>query len=162
MGEKKSIIGWKERVSFPNWGVALKALIDPGAPLSTLEVRDIKAAGRVRDKTGRRRLVLQIAVPLAHGDRVKTVYAFYERRSLLSEAGGTTYVVRLPLRLGDFEWEADIALLRSRKRRRHFLHLGREAAAGRFLVDTSRAYMHKLKPSTEKAEPFLPLPGLKP
>jgi len=153
-------VGWKERVQFPIWGLTLKALLDPSAPLSTLAVERVDSMGRMCDREGRRRLVLRLAVPVARGKgRLKVVYAFYHRRTRLGEVPGRQYVVRIPLRLGNERFESEIALLPA-ERRRHFLHLGREALAGRFLVDASTSYLHRLPDQAPAPDPFLPLPEL--
>jgi len=153
-------VGWKERVLFPQWGLSLKALVDPGAPLSTLAVEHVEALGRMRDEQGRRRLVLRLAVPVAQGKaRVKLVHAFYHRRTKLGEVPGRQYVVKVPMRLGESLFEAELALLPA-ERRQHFLHLGREALAGRFLVDAAKVYRHRLPQQALRADPdpLLPLP----
>ncbi len=151
-------VGWKERVHFPLWGMTLKALLDPSAPLSTLAVERVDSLGRMRDEDGRRRLVLRLAVPMARGKgRLKVVYAYYHRRTRLGEVPGRHYVVKIPLRLGANRFEAELALLPA-ERRQHFLHLGREAMAGRFLVDASASYLHKLPTKAPDPDPFLPLP----
>jgi len=152
-------VGWKERVQFPRWGMTLKALLDPSAPLSTLAVEHVEALDRMRDEEGRRRLVLRLAVPMARGkSRVKRVHAFYHRRTKLSEVPGRQYVVKIPLRLGDSIFEAEVALLPA-ERRQHFLHLGREALAGRFLVDASASYLCRLPALAPVLDqhPLLPL-----
>jgi len=157
---RETRVGWKERVKIPAWGLTLKALLDPGAPLSTLVVEGVEALGRVRDDEGRRRLVLRLAVPVARGkSRLKVVHAFYHRRTRLGEAPGRAYVVKLPLRLGDQRFEAEVALLEGLSRRQHFLHLGREALSGRFLIDPSEAYLHRVRPHGAEKDPMLPLLG---
>lgn len=152
-------VGWKEKVQFPRWSMTLKALLDPSAPLSTLAVERVEVMGRMRDEEGRRRLVLRLAVPVAQGkSRVKRVHAFYHRRTRLGEVPGRQYVVKIPLRLGETVFEAEVALLPA-ERRQHFLHLGREALAGRFLVDSSAAYLCRLPvlaPPTDP-DPLLPM-----
>ena len=156
---RKIRIGWKERVKIPAWGLTLKALMDPGAPLSTLVVEGVEPVGRVRDETGRKRLVLRLAVPVARGkSRLKVVHAFYHRRTRLGEADGRQYVVRLPILLGRTRFEAEVALLPGLSRSQHFLHLGREALAGRFLVDPSEVYLHRVASHRADPDPFLPLP----
>ncbi|MDP6419161.1 MAG: RimK/LysX family protein [Candidatus Krumholzibacteria bacterium] len=152
-------IGWKEKVAFPTWGMSLRARVEPSEALSTLSVERVEAIGRVRDEEGRRRLVLKILVPLARGkSRSKTVHAFYHRRTRLGEAEGRHYVIRVPLRVGGTLQEAELALLPS-ERRQHFLHLGRELLSGRFLVDSSVSYLHRIPRTSLEADPLLPLPG---
>jgi hypothetical protein len=140
--------------------MTLKALMDPSAPLSTLAVERVDAMGRIRDKNGRRRLVLRLAVPMAQGKgRLKIVHAFYHRRTRLGEVSGRQYVVKIPLHLGEEQFEAELALLPA-TRRQHFLHLGREALAGRFLVDSSESYVHRLPTKRDEPDPFLPIPEI--
>jgi len=152
------LIGWKEKVGLPAWGLTLRALVDPASPLSTLAVERAEPLRRMRDNQGRRRLVLRLAVPMARGrGRLKVVYAFYQRRTRLGEGLGRCYVVKLPLRLGEHEWQGELALVPA-QRRQHFLHLGRADLAGRFRVDPGRSYLHQAPPAAFAPEPSLPLP----
>ncbi len=145
-----TLLGWKERVTLPDWGMTLKALVDPVSPLSTLAVEHVERMGRMKDDSGRSRLVLRLDVPVAQGrQRLRQVFAFYHRRTRLGEGLGRCTVIRTPLRLGEFEWEGELALVPSR--RQYFLHLGRADLAGRFLLDPSRSYLHPVK-----RQPFTP------
>jgi hypothetical protein len=151
------LLGWKERVALPAWGLAFKALVDPVSALSTLAVERVERVGRMRDEEGRLRLVLRLEVPMGQGrQRAKQVYAFYRRRTRLGEGLGRCMVVRAALALGDCAWEADLALVPSR--RQYFLHLGRADLAGRFRVDPGRVYLHPLSKRGFQPSPLLPLP----
>lgn len=156
-GRELPVIGWKERVGLPEWGLALKALVDPVSALSTLAVERVERVGRLRDEEGRLRLVLRLEVPVGRGrQRVKQVYAFYRRRTRLGEGLGDCLVVRTALALGEQLWEGELALVPSR--RQYFLHLGRADLAGRFRVDAARAYAHPLRRRAFQPSPLLPLP----
>jgi hypothetical protein len=156
------LLGWKEKVGLPAWGFTLRALMDPASPLSTLAVEHAAPLGRVRDAAGRRRLVLRLAVPVAQGrGRLKVVYAFYQRRTSLGEGLGRCCVIRTPLRLGELEWEGELALVPA-ERRQYFLHLGRGDLAGRFCLDPGRAYLHSASALDFTPEPSLPLPEAAP
>lgn len=151
-------LGWKERVSLADWGLTLKALIDPTSPLSTLAVEHVERMGRMRDEEGHRRLVLRLDVPVGRGrERLRQVYAFYQRRTRLGEGLGRCYVIRTRMRLGDSEWEGELALVPSRHQ--YFLQLGRADLAGRFRVDPALSYQHPLKKQPFRPSPLLPLPG---
>ncbi len=152
------ILGWKERVSLVDWGLTLKALVDPTSPLSTLAVEHVERMGRMRDEQGHRRLVLRLDVPVARGrERLRQVYAFYLRRTRLGEGLGRCYVIRTGLRLGELEWQGELALVPSRQQ--YFLQLGRSDLADRFQVDPASSYLHPLKKKRFKPSPLLPLPG---
>jgi hypothetical protein len=152
------LIGWKEKVTFPAWGFTLKALIDPTTQISTLAVERVEDLGPMRDPSGRRRNVLRLVVPMARGrSRMRVVHAFYHRRTDLGEELGRCHVVMVPLRLGKLEWEAELALVPS-KRRQYFLHLGRSDLRLRFLIDSDKSYLHLTKKGRFVPEPLLPLP----
>jgi hypothetical protein len=156
------LLGWKEIVGFPAWGLTLKALIDPASPLSTLAVEQVSPLRSMRDAAGKRRLVLRLAVPMARGrGRLKIVHAFYHRRTRLGEDLGRCYVVRVPVCLGRWEWEAELALLLGAARRQHFLHLGRADLAGRFRLDPALSYLHAPARHRFEPEPSLPLPAVR-
>ncbi|MCP4548935.1 MAG: hypothetical protein GY835_20975 [bacterium] len=157
-GQESPFLGWKEKVSFPAWGLTLNTLIDPSATLSTLIVTGVEPLGKIRDSDGRRRQVLRLAVPMAHGrDRLKIVYAFYHRRTRLAEQAERCYVIQAPMKLGEWEWEGELALLPG-SRPRYFLHLGRSCLAGRFMLDPAEAYLHKPVRREFRPSVNLPLP----
>ena len=154
--ERESLLGWKERVNLPDWGLTLKALVDPVSPLSTLAVEHVERMGRMKDESGRSRLVLRLDVPVAQGrQRLRQVFAFYHRRTRLGEGLGRCTVIRTPLRLGEFEWEGELALVPSR--RQYFLHLGRADLAGRFTLDPALTYLHPVQRQRFAPSPLLPL-----
>ncbi|MCB1162445.1 MAG: RimK/LysX family protein [Candidatus Krumholzibacteriia bacterium] len=152
------LVGWKERVTLPDWGITLKALMDPVSPLSTLSVPRVERVGRMRDPDGRRRLVLRLEVPVGRGQgRLQPVHAFYVRRTRLGEGLGRCFVVQARLALGEQIWEGELALVPSR--RQHFLHLGRADLAGRFRLDPARSYLHPVRARRAAPAPLLPLGG---
>jgi hypothetical protein len=152
------MLGWKEKVTLPAWGLTLNALIDPVSPISTLAVERVDTMGHMRDSQGRRRLVLRLVVPRAQGRRgLKVVYAFYSRRTRLGEGLGRCYIVKVPLALGDLSWDAELALIPAR-RRQYFLRLGRSDLEGRFQVDPGLSYCHPPQRTEYSPEPRLPMP----
>jgi len=155
-----ALLGWKEKVGFPSWGLTLKAIMDPASPLSTLAVERVDALGRMRDAQGRQRLVLRLAVPMARGKgRLKLVYAYLSRRTRLGEGLGRCPVIRIPMRIGDLVWEGELALV-SAPRRQYFLHLGRADLAGRCTLDPALSYRHPTRALAFEPEPSLPLPEI--
>ena len=157
--QEPTLIGWREQVALPAWGLTLKALVDPASPLSTLAVERVETMGQMRDGQGRRRLVLRIVVHGAQGKRgLREVYAFYSRRTRLGEGLGRCYVVRTRVALGELSWEAELALVPA-GRRRYFLRLGRADLIGRFRVDPALSYRHPPAVAEYRPEPSLPLPG---
>lgn len=157
-GRGLPLLGWKERVTFPDWGITLKALVDPVSALSTLSVARVERLGRMRDTDGRRRLVLRLEVPVGQGrGRLHQVHAFYARRTRLGEGLGRCFVIRTHLALGEHSWKGELALVPSR--RQYFLHLGRGDLAGRFCLDPARSYLHPVHRRGAAASPLLPLGG---
>lgn len=150
------LLGWKERVTLADWGITLKALVDPVSALSTLSVGRVERLGRMRDADGRRRLVLRLEVPVGRGrGRFQPVHAFYLRRTRLGEGLGRCFVIRTRLALGEHVWEGELALVPSR--RQYFLHLGRGDLAGRFRLDPALSYLHPVRRRGVAPAPLLPL-----
>ena len=134
----KPVIGWREPVSLPAWGIrSLKTKVDTGARTSALHVSHIEPLedGRVRFRAvisvrrlGGRRTVRRIPLECA-----------VSRTALVRSSTGRIQrrlVVKTLARIGGVEREIEITLV-CRRRMRCRLLLGRTALAG-FVVDPSR------------------------
>jgi hypothetical protein len=139
------IVGWREWVALPELGLpAVKAKVDTGAKTSSLHAFDLETfreGGRERVRFG--------VHPLQENERL-TVWAeadVVDERHVTSSSGHEELrvVVRTPLRLGDLTWPVELTLTDRRSMRLRML-LGREALAGRLLVDASTSYLHGRHP----------------
>ena len=139
------IVGWREWVALPDLGLpAVKAKVDTGAKTSSLHAFDIETfreGGRERVRFG---------VHPLQDDEQLAVWAtadVVDERSVTSSSGHEELrvVIRTALRLGDLTWPVEVTLTDRRSMRLRML-LGREALAGRLLVDASVSYLHGRKP----------------
>ncbi|MEP0545410.1 MAG: ATP-dependent zinc protease [Rhodothermales bacterium] len=139
------IVGWREWVALPDLGLpAVKAKVDTGAKTSSLHAFDIETFRE--DGCERVRFGVH---PLQENERL-AVWAtadVVDERSVTSSSGHEELrvVIRTALRLGDLTWPVEVTLTDRRSMRLRML-LGREALAGRLLVDASVSYLHGRKP----------------
>jgi hypothetical protein len=150
------IVGWREWASLPELGIAqVEAKIDTGARTSALHANSIepferRGAAWVRfDVTGESE-----TVPW-HEARVT------DRRSIRSSNGGTElrYVIRTGLTLAGRTWPIEITLT-NRERMEQPMLIGREALAGRVLVDAQKSWLCG-RPRLRTAAPRPTRPGRK-
>jgi hypothetical protein len=134
------IIGRREFVTFPDWGVKhIRAKIDTGAYSSVLDVQgydletNLDGSGTViLHLVVRRRpeRIVTVRAPLVRMVRVTSSNGARQERPLIEanlRLGSVTRTIRLTV--------SDRATLRTR------MLLGRQALAGAFLVDVSRKYL---------------------
>jgi hypothetical protein len=139
------IVGWREWVALPDLGLpAVKAKVDTGAKTSSLHAVDLETFR----EDGRERVRFGVH-PLQENERL-TVWAeadVVDERHVTSSSGHEELrvVIRTPLRLGDATWPVELTLTDRRQMRLRML-LGREALAGRLLVDASTSYLHGRRP----------------
>jgi hypothetical protein len=131
------VVGWREWASLPELGIArVEAKIDTGARTSALHVNSVEAFERrgvawVRfDVTGESESVPWHEAPVA------------DRRSVRSSNGEAElrYVIRTGLALGGRSWPVEITLT-NRERMELPMLVGREALAGRVLVDAEKSWL---------------------
>jgi ribosomal protein S6--L-glutamate ligase len=133
--KQKTLIGWREWVELPDWGLRLKAKIDTGAKSSSLDVEDIEflSDDRIRFNVHQ----------LRKTDKVVPVEADLVRKVAVRSSNGQTqhrYVVSTLLRLCGVEKTIHITLT-SRRRMIHRMLLGREALADDFLIDAGADHL---------------------
>lgn len=146
-------VGWREWVAFPALGLpAVYAKVDTGAATSALHATGIARA----DRDGQPRVRFD-AHPLGRPYRDATVRCeapVVDERDVRSSSGHseTRLVVRLTLRLGvrsdTPEWPVEVTLA-DRGAMAVPMLLGREALAGRVLVDSGRSYVLGPEPPVE-------------
>lgn len=131
------IIGWREHVGLPAWGVsAIMAKIDTGARTSAIHVDNIRElpGGRVTFDVIMSRKIPQRCVPvtawISRVTYVRTSIGLKQRR----------YVVSTEVQIGPLLKEIELSLV-CRKHMICRMLLGRSALGDEFLVDVSRRYL---------------------
>lgn len=125
----EKIIGWREWIEFPDWGIRIRAKADSGAKSSAIDCAEI-----VELPHGR----VQFTVRLDRKDRKRVTLedAIHVRKTVRSSSGDAHHriFVKTTLRLANVEKKILVSLV-SRKAMIHRVLLGREALKGDFLVD---------------------------
>ncbi|MCM8536537.1 MAG: RimK/LysX family protein [Lentisphaeraceae bacterium] len=124
----KVIIGWREWIDLPEWGLRLKAKIDTGAKSSSLDVVAVKRVENNIHYTVRlsrkKSHTLDVVSPLHRMTIVKSSNGQRQER----------YFVLLPIVLGGIAKNIEVSLA-CRKNMLHRMLLGREALQEHFLID---------------------------
>jgi hypothetical protein len=137
------VIGWKEVVELPDWGVRrLRIKVDTGARTSAIDVlscaiEETSAEGLVAE--------LRLALDPRHLDHVTVVRTPLLGMVTVSNSGGVRErrpLVETTLRLGPITKRVRLTVA-NRAGLRFRMLLGRQALAGDFLVDVSKRYLLK-------------------
>jgi hypothetical protein len=132
--DKLTVIGRRERVDFPEWGLRrVRAKIDTGAYSSALDVAGYEL---VENEAGPE-VSLRIVPNRRHPDRVRVVRAPVVGTTTVRCSRGIPQrrpVIEALVRLGPVEKRIRLTVT-DRSRMRCRMLLGREALAGEFLVD---------------------------
>jgi hypothetical protein len=135
------VIGWKERLDFPAWGLRrVRAKVDTGACTSALgavgcELLEVPGVGTVAR--------LHLAPNRRRPNRLTVVEAQVLKTVVVSNSGGVREVrpvVEAEIRLGPVCKRIRLTVT-SRDGMRFPMLLGREALGGDFVVDVSRSYL---------------------
>ena len=130
---QKTVVGWRELVRLPDWGVeGLVAKIDTGARTSALHVEDLEERDGLACFT------------VIHEDRPRRLESRIVRHSLVRPTTGETQervVVETCLELAGLACLAEVSLV-SRDQMLAPLLIGRRTLGQRFLVDPRRRYLH--------------------
>ncbi|HAV13682.1 MAG TPA: hypothetical protein DCX06_09380 [Opitutae bacterium] len=131
MSESLMVIGWREWVELPVWGIRIRAKVDTGAKSSAIDCAEITELPdeRVRftirlDRKEKKLVTVEEAIALRKRVRSST------------GVGHDRIFVETTLRLGESEKKVLINLV-CRKTMIHRMLLGRETLGGSFLVDSS-------------------------
>jgi hypothetical protein len=133
------LVGWKERLEFPDWGLRrLRAKIDTGARTSALHAERYTVEETADGPIVRLWLDLapgkfeakEVCLPMVRLATVRSTTGIRERRPVIAP------LVTLGPVTGPIQFT-----LTNRQRMRFRIILGREALAGRFHIDPSRAYL---------------------
>lgn len=144
----KHIVGWKEKVLFPNWSdIPVIAKVDTGAQTSAIHAEQIKVFRR-----GGKRFVRFKLYPYAKNrESAKEIEAhLIEKRVIKSSVGTRTErpVVRTTVVIGRRKFSMEITLV-NRDMMGYRMLLGRNALDGRFLVDCEHVFLQKKPIQTE-------------
>ena len=139
----KVVIGWREWIKLPEWGIRIKAKIDTGAKSSSLDVLSIKRVGddvhytvrlsRVKENT------MDIVSPIHRMTTVKSSNGEKQNR----------YFVMMPVIIGGIQKSIEVSLT-CRKNMLHRMLLGREALKDDFLIDAGVDHQTRKKRKKKK------------
>lgn len=130
MDGERAVIGWRERVALPDWGISsLVAKIDSGARTSSIHVADIREVGDG---------LVEFEVVLGRRDRHRhvTVQAPFVRHSRVRSSNGEVterYVVRTTMVLAGVAKEIEVSLM-ARDNMLVRMLIGRTALGGDFAI----------------------------
>lgn len=137
------VVGWREWVSLPELGLlAVRCKIDTGAATSALHATDIEKFER--EGQACIRFLFRPFHRKNRGLKVLCEAPIIDQREVTSSSGHVEerFVIRAGFRLGMKSdaptWPIELTLA-DRKRLRFPMLLGREAMAGRILVDSGRS-----------------------
>jgi hypothetical protein len=136
----KTMLGWREWVSLPEFGIAqIKAKIDTGARSSALHAETIEPYM----KGGEHWLMFTVAPIQKQNDSLIECHAPIKDYRLVSDSGGhkqRRYVIETQILFGGQAIRAEITLT-NRDSMRFRMLLGRTAVNRHFLIDPSASYL---------------------
>ncbi len=134
--ESKLIIGWREVISIPEWGITeLRAKMDTGARSSAIDgaSSEILPKGRIR---------FEVVLDRKKKDRNRIIEASISRRTSIRSSTGETrnrLMVLVQVKIGPIVKLVEFSLV-CRKNMLCRALLGRRALEGDFLIDATRKY----------------------
>jgi hypothetical protein len=135
--EEPVVVGWREWAGLPDLGIArIKAKVDTGARTSALHVNSIETFEK-----GRATLVRFDVT--GESETVPWHEATATDRRLVKSSNGETelrFVIRTELRLAGQTWPVEVSLT-NRERMDLPMLIGREAIAGRVVVDPGKSWL---------------------
>lgn len=133
------VIGWRERVSLPEFGITrIKAKIDTGALTSALHA----FRPRYSQQEDGEWISFEIHPRRRSTKDSVRVSARVKSHKWIRSSNGKREmrpVITMKIGLGDDEWDAEFTLT-NRKLMAYRMILGRSALRGRFIVDSGRSY----------------------
>jgi hypothetical protein len=131
------LIGWKERLDFPDWGLKrVRVKIDTGACTSALGASGYELV----EVDGRCMVRLRLALNRRRPEKTAVIQAPVVRMVYVTSTGGHREerpMIETMIRLGPVRKRIRLTIT-SRAAMRFPMILGREALAGSFVVDVSR------------------------
>ena len=144
--KEKTVIGWREYVDFPEWGIhGIRAKVDTGARTSSLHVDDVKIL-----KNG----LIRFSVTVSNKEpakRKKVVARIHRRGRVVSSTGHSTHrwYVKAIIRIGKLDQTITLNLT-DRSGMNFPMLLGRTALGDDFLVDVDRSFLLSEKKKDKK------------
>lgn len=128
--EDKIAIGGVEDVVLLPWGITMKARIDTGAAISSLDVCEIirKGKNEVEFRLSKRTGGFQVRLPVKAWKKIRSPEGPIERRP----------IVELEICLGPMRLRTEVTL-NDRSQMDYPLLIGRKTLEGKFVVDVSRS-----------------------
>lgn len=137
---KKTIVGWKEFVDFPEWNVrGVKAKIDTGARTSAIDVSSYE----LRETDGGLVAELRLALDRKHPERLTRVQTPVVKMVIVRNSGGMPEerpLIEVEIRLGETRKRVPLTVT-DRSSMLFRMILGRKVLEGEFVVDVSRKYL---------------------
>jgi len=131
------VIGWRERVDLPEWGIAgISAKSDTGARSTALDVSHIE------ERPGNR-VHFEVAVDREHPDARVPVECDISRRAIVKSSLGNPHeriFVKTVVLIGRLRIRTEVGLV-DREGMQCRMLLGRRTLAGRFLVDSKSTHL---------------------
>jgi hypothetical protein len=141
MADESMIIGRKEHVALPEWGIArMRAKVDTGARTSALDVLDFELR---KSEDGRTHVRFQPALRRKHQGRERIIEAEVIGFVIVRNTGGDCEqrpMIQATIRLGPVTQRTRLTLTK-RTSLRHRMIIGRRTLRGRFIVDVSKKYL---------------------
>lgn len=145
MSKRPKVVGWREWVGFPEIGLpAVRCKVDTGAATSALHAHDVEIVTRDGEHWARfvvhpffrrhERLAVTCEAPVVDEREVTSSSGHTEARVVVA------VMFRLGLRADSPEWPIEVTLT-DRRGMRFPMLLGREAMAGRVLVDSDASFL---------------------
>ncbi len=144
MSKRQTVVGWREWVAFPEIGLpAVRCKVDTGAATSALHAHDVEVVSRGGEHWAR--FVVHPFFRRHEGLAVTCEAPVVDERDVTSSSGHVEARVvigvmfRLGLKADAPEWPIEVTLT-DRRQMRFPMLLGREAMAGRVLVDSGDSF----------------------
>ena len=135
------VIGWKERVDFPDWGIErVRVKMDTGARTSAIDafIRELRA-----NPDGTKTAVLEVALFRRQPKKISVVEAAFIKMARVRNTGGEVVerlLVETTVRIGPVTKRIQLTIANRHSMLSPIL-IGRKALTGDFIVDVSRKFV---------------------